>query len=118
MTTSSLSDPYEGAICREVGGDLWYSPNPDEREQARQLCLGRRAVPGRTGAAKPCPALLACREAGKHERWGIWGGKPAGGAANMDMIHARTLERELAEAANRDRLVTFPAPRAGEAQAS
>lgn len=113
-TTRPADDPFADALCREVGGDLWYSPDLEERQQARDICNGRRAVPGRP-VVLPCRARAACLEAGKRERWGIWGGKPAGGAANMDVIHARTLERELMD---RDLLVTFPAPREDEAQAS
>jgi hypothetical protein len=54
-------------LIREVG-DLWFSTNPAEREQAKQIC-------------RRCPLLTACAQAGLDAGpnvRGVWGGMSSG----------------------------------------
>jgi hypothetical protein len=46
-------------------GDLWFSTDPADREQAKEVC-GR------------CPLLFSCAQAGQGHTYGVWGGQDAG----------------------------------------
>jgi hypothetical protein len=42
--------------------ELWLSEHEAERAEAVKLCRG-------------CPVLLECREVGKYQTWGVFGGR-------------------------------------------
>lgn len=48
-----------------VRGAMWTSEDPDDLADAAEAC----------GA---CPVLDVCREAGRYEKWGAWGGAVRG----------------------------------------
>lgn len=50
--------------CSADTADLFFSDNPFEQQRALRLCAR-------------CAALVACRQLGKNERFGIWGGTTA-----------------------------------------
>ena len=57
------------AACRGVGTELFFSgrgETPTTYRKARELYCSH------------CPVVTQCREAGKHEAFGLWGGRPAG----------------------------------------
>lgn len=59
--TSSPAHP-NGKRCADLTrGAWWTSDDPDDLAQAAEACAG-------------CPVLDRCREAGRSERWGVWGG--------------------------------------------
>jgi hypothetical protein len=52
------------AACRDFPPEridaVWFSPK-DDYVEAKDVC-------------SRCPVILDCRTAGRHERWGVWGG--------------------------------------------
>lgn len=59
--TPTGSEHWAGAPCTETDPELWYSEDHKERAQAAKIC-------------GTCPLVFECAEAGRDEKWGIWGG--------------------------------------------
>lgn len=65
----ALARALRGALARGEGvpclhptrGAAWTSDDPDELAEAAEACTG-------------CPVLDVCRDAGRFECWGVWGG--------------------------------------------
>ena len=51
----------EVAACRGMGPALWYPPRGEDPRPAQRICAD-------------CPVQAECADAGRSERWGIWGG--------------------------------------------
>jgi WhiB family transcriptional regulator, redox-sensing transcriptional regulator len=49
------------ALCAEIGGDLWFPDKGESTTGAKFVC-------------RRCPVRVPCAEAGRDERFGIWGG--------------------------------------------
>lgn len=59
---NTLTDVQQQAVCaNHKDKDLWFSSVPSEREEAKRLC-------------HTCPLALACRQLGKQQTHGVWGG--------------------------------------------
>lgn len=60
--TAALDD-RQPIPCRVVSGSsLWLSDRHEDRHEAAEQCAG-------------CPVLDACAEVGRHEPFGVWGGR-------------------------------------------
>lgn len=55
---------HQHAACRDIGPRTFYIERGGDTRPARDLC-------------DTCPVTEPCREAGQHERFGIWGGTTA-----------------------------------------
>ena len=55
-----MTDPFDGAVCRNHDPDRWFDPHPHEMEAAQHLCRG-------------CPLVTQCLQLGLNETFGIWG---------------------------------------------
>lgn len=52
---------HAGAACRGHGPELWFPANGEPTAEALELC-------------RRCPVRAECFEAGRGERYGVWGG--------------------------------------------
>lgn len=82
-----LDPAYPDRLCR--GADLGDFMQGDGE---RTVAVVRRLRPVAVSYCRPCPVREACREAGRGERWGLWGGvvRLAGagssGPAEVDLL--------------------------------
>ena len=51
-------------LCVGLGSDAFFETETSRVDQARMLCAS-------------CPVIAECAEAGRGERYGVWGGVPA-----------------------------------------
>ena len=66
MTTPTAQRWWVHASCTtHPEPDLWTSGNPADKARAMRVCAG-------------CPVRTRCREAGRAETYGIWGGVDRG----------------------------------------
>lgn len=70
MSDTEFSDEFADALCRSYHSDLWFPPAFDEHptgtdseyfEVAKMVC-------------SVCMCRTACLEAGREEKFGMWGG--------------------------------------------
>lgn len=106
MIGQPLPDVFRAARCAtHPDPDLWFRCDQVSRARAKSEC-------------RLCPALEACRELGRRETWGVWGGQIAGGPANRDGSLDRMLRAEGKYEPDRYESVTFTAHDARNEQAS
>lgn len=64
-----MPDFGPGALCAEVGGDLWYPEKHDELGGSFDASIRAKEM------CERCPLMWECRDWGlRHEEHGIWGG--------------------------------------------
>lgn len=57
---------HDRAACRGLGPDLFFA---GPGEPGNQVVLGAKSV------CESCPVRVECREAGRFEKYGVWGGQ-------------------------------------------
>lgn len=77
------------AVCSTSDPELWFSDRKRDKAAARELCM-------------TCPLLADCRELGKTQEYGIWGGVDA-------EVHGAVEERALRLAQRRENVLALHA---------
>lgn len=66
--------------------DLWFSEDTDDRRKAKALCL-------------TCPLMVECREYGKGQEYGVWGGRLATQRSSREIAREQKQQRNAEIAA-------------------
>lgn len=66
------------AACRDLPKSVFFPEAQTQREQERLYAQAREVC-------KSCPVIVECREAGRSERYGMWGGQTVAGRIKHQM---------------------------------
>lgn len=81
--SDKLREPwkFENPVCREIGGDIFYSGDEDDPEQIDSNLINNNLA---KKVCEGCSHLMECRNwALRHESHGVWGGLTPKELANL-----------------------------------